>query len=46
MPDDISGRSLAMQQQAGLAELGPFIDQWNHWKLQALPAHLGVVECN
>jgi hypothetical protein len=33
-PVDVSGRSLAMQQQAGLAEIGPFIDQWNGWKLR------------
>jgi hypothetical protein len=33
-PADISGRSLAMQQQASLAELGPFLENWNNWRLR------------
>jgi hypothetical protein len=33
-PADISGRSLAIQQQAGLAQLGPFLSQWRGWKLR------------
>jgi hypothetical protein len=31
-PADVSGRSLAMQQQASVAELGPFLSQWNGWR--------------
>ncbi|MFI5014541.1 MAG: hypothetical protein ACHQAY_19580 [Hyphomicrobiales bacterium] len=33
-PADVSGRSLAMQQQSGIAELGPFLSQWRGWKLR------------
>src|SRR5262249_26454146 len=33
-PADVSGRSLAMQQQSGIAELGPFLAQWRGWKLR------------
>jgi hypothetical protein len=33
-PADVSGRSLAMQQQSGVAELGPFLRQWRAWKLR------------
>jgi hypothetical protein len=33
-PADVSGRSLAMQQQASLAELGPFLESWNGWRLR------------
>jgi hypothetical protein len=33
-PADVSGRSLAMQQQASLAELGPFLEAWNGWRLR------------
>jgi hypothetical protein len=33
-PADVSGRSLAMQQQASLAELGPFLEAWNAWRLR------------
>jgi hypothetical protein len=33
-PADISGRSLAMQQQASLSELGPFLENWNGWRLR------------
>jgi hypothetical protein len=31
---DVSGRSLAMQQQASLSELGPFLESWNGWRLR------------
>jgi hypothetical protein len=33
-PADVSGRSLAMQQQSGIAELGPFLASWRGWKLR------------
>ncbi|SEC57893.1 hypothetical protein SAMN05519104_1648 [Rhizobiales bacterium GAS188] len=33
-PADVSGRSIAMQQTAGIAELGPFLSQWKGWKLR------------
>ena len=29
-----SGRAIALLQQSGLAELGPFIDAWTDWKLR------------
>jgi hypothetical protein len=29
-----SGRAIALLQQSGLAELGPFIDAWSDWKLR------------
>jgi hypothetical protein len=33
-----SGRAIALLQQSGLAELGPFIDAWNDWKLRVYRA--------
>jgi hypothetical protein len=33
-----SGRAIALLQQSGLAELGPFIDQWSDWKLRVYRA--------
>jgi hypothetical protein len=33
-PNDLSGRALIIQQQAGLAELGPFLSAWRGWKLR------------
>jgi hypothetical protein len=33
MPKSASGRAIALQQQAGLAELGPFLKNFRAWKL-------------
>jgi hypothetical protein len=33
-----SGRAIALLQQSGLAELGPFIDAWSDWKLRVYRA--------
>lgn len=33
-----SGRAIALLQQAGLSELGPFIDSWSDWKLRVYRA--------
>lgn len=32
--NDKSGKAIALLQQAGLSELGPFIDSWLDWKLR------------
>lgn len=42
-PADVSGRSLAMQQQAGVAELGPFLSQWRGWNLR-IYKHIWVAQ--
>jgi hypothetical protein len=33
-PSDQSGRAIAMIQQSGIAELGPFLSHWRAWKLR------------
>lgn len=37
---DMSGRAIALQQQAGIAELGPFITAFKDWKLRVYRAVL------
>lgn len=36
--NDKSGKAIALLQQAGLSELGPFIDSWLDWKLRVYRA--------
>jgi hypothetical protein len=41
---DMSGRAIALQQQAGIAELGPFIVAFKDWKLRVYRAILSGIQ--
>jgi hypothetical protein len=39
-----SGRAIALMQQAGVAELGPFIEAWKDWKLRVYRAAWAAIQ--
>jgi hypothetical protein len=39
-----SGRAIALMQQAGIAELGPFVVQFKHWKLRVYEAMFNAIK--
>lgn len=42
--DSSSGRAIALLQQAGMAELGPFLRAWKTWKLHVYRAMWAAIE--